>query len=165
LRGEHEERIGQRERLVTQRDLALLHRLEQRALHLGRRAVDLVGQHEIRENRAVFGFEGAELRAINRRAHDVRRQHVGRELDAPEAATLNAAGQGLQRESLGQPGYALEQHVAASQERHQQAFEQTVLADDQPPQLEEDLLQLTSGGRRRWSISVAGREDGSGRVV
>jgi hypothetical protein len=32
--------------------LALLHRLEQRRLHLGRRAVDLVGEHDVGEDRA-----------------------------------------------------------------------------------------------------------------
>jgi hypothetical protein len=53
LRGEHEERPRQRERLAAQRDLMLLHRLEQRRLDLGRRAVDLVGQHDVGEDRAA----------------------------------------------------------------------------------------------------------------
>ena len=34
-------------------DLALLHRFEQRGLRLGRRAVDLVGQHDVGEDRAA----------------------------------------------------------------------------------------------------------------
>ena len=47
LRGQHQERVRQRERLAADGHLALLHRLEQRALHLGRRAVDLVGQDDV----------------------------------------------------------------------------------------------------------------------
>ena len=53
LRGEHEERLGQLERLPADGDLLLLHRLEQRRLHLGRRAVDLVGEHDVGEDRAA----------------------------------------------------------------------------------------------------------------
>ena len=34
-------------------DLPLAHRLEQRRLHLGRRAIDLVGEHEVVEQRAL----------------------------------------------------------------------------------------------------------------
>ena len=49
---EHEERVRHRVRLVADRDLALLHHLEQRALDLGRRPVDLVGEQEVREHRA-----------------------------------------------------------------------------------------------------------------
>ncbi len=53
LRGDHDERVGQRAGLALDRDLALLHRLEQRRLRLGRRAVDLVGQQQVREHRAL----------------------------------------------------------------------------------------------------------------
>ena len=43
---------GHQVRLVADRDLALLHHLEQRALDLGRGPVDLVGEQEVREHRA-----------------------------------------------------------------------------------------------------------------
>ena len=41
--------------LAADRDLPLLHGFEQRRLHLGGRAVDLVGKHEIGEDRALPG--------------------------------------------------------------------------------------------------------------
>ena len=55
LRGQHEERLGQRCRVPPDGDLVLLHRLQQRRLRLGRRAVDLVGQDHVGEDRALAG--------------------------------------------------------------------------------------------------------------
>ncbi len=52
LRGQHEERRVQRVTSPPDGDLVLLHRLEQRRLRLGRRAVDLVGQNHVGEHRA-----------------------------------------------------------------------------------------------------------------
>ncbi len=52
LRGQHEERIGQRVTHAADRHLPFLHRFEQRGLRLGRRAVDLVRQDRVREQRA-----------------------------------------------------------------------------------------------------------------
>ena len=49
---DHEERIGKPVRLALDRDLPLLHRLEQRGLRARRRAVDLVRQEHVREDRA-----------------------------------------------------------------------------------------------------------------
>jgi hypothetical protein len=51
LRRQHEERVGQRVVFAADGDLALLHRLQQRGLRLGRGAVDLVGQHDVGEDR------------------------------------------------------------------------------------------------------------------
>jgi hypothetical protein len=85
LRGEHQERARQRIGFIADGDLAFLHGFEQRALHLGRRAVDFVRQNEIAENRAVLGAEGAVLRVVNHGADDVGGQHVGRELQTLEA--------------------------------------------------------------------------------
>ena len=84
LRRQHPERIGQRIRGVGDGDLPLLHRLEQRALRLGRGAVDLVGQQDVGEDRSLLGAELAGLRVVDARADDVGRQQVGRELDAME---------------------------------------------------------------------------------
>ena len=55
LRGEHQERVGQRIGRVADGDLALLHGFEQGALHLGRGAVDFVGEDEVGEERAALG--------------------------------------------------------------------------------------------------------------
>src|SRR4051794_8415023 len=51
LRRDDEERALERAGRVVARDLALLHRLEQRGLRLRRRAVDLVAEQDVREDR------------------------------------------------------------------------------------------------------------------
>jgi hypothetical protein len=84
LRGHDHERLGQLVGGVPDGDLLLLHGLEQRALHLGGRAVDLVGQHQVREDGALLGAELAALLVVEHGAHHVGRQQVGRELDARE---------------------------------------------------------------------------------
>ena len=57
LRGQHEERRLEVERLADHRDVLLLHRLEQGRLRLRRGAVDLVGQHDVGEDRPVDELE------------------------------------------------------------------------------------------------------------
>ena len=52
LRGEDEERLFERVGAALDGDAVLLHRLEQRGLGLGRRAVDLVGEQDVGEDRA-----------------------------------------------------------------------------------------------------------------
>ena len=58
LRGEHEERARELVSVQVDGDRALLHALEQPRLRLGRRAVDLVDEHDVGEDRA-----GPELEA------------------------------------------------------------------------------------------------------
>src|SRR5690606_18923789 len=83
--GGHYEEVGrERARLAVQADLALLHRLEQGALRLGRGPVDLVGEQERGEDGA-----GPKVKARRRWIEDVaaehvRRHQVGGELDASE---------------------------------------------------------------------------------
>ena len=56
LRGDDEERHGQRARLALAGDLLFFHRFQQRALRLGRGAVHFVGQDHLREDRARDGI-------------------------------------------------------------------------------------------------------------
>ncbi len=143
LRGEHQEWIGQFVGCLAEGDLALLHGFQQRALHLGRSAVDFIGQNEIAENRAMLGAEAAVLRVVNHRAHDVGGQHVRRELKTLEVE-VDGAGQRFERERLGQAGHAFEQDVAVGDERNEQAVDQMLLADNHAPHL---LLQRAHPGR------------------
>jgi hypothetical protein len=108
LRREDEERLGQRVRLALDRDLPLLHRLEQRGLRLRRRPVDLVGEEHAREDgpRPEQQLSAAQ----GHRPEQVGRQHVGRELGAPEVEPQRARN-GVRNERLGDAGNALEQHV------------------------------------------------------
>ena len=52
LRRDDEERVGKLVRLAVDRDLALLHRLEEGGLGARRRAVDLVREEDVREDGA-----------------------------------------------------------------------------------------------------------------
>ena len=58
LRGDGEERLGQGVGRLPDRHFALLHRLQQGRLRLGRRAVDFVGQQDVGEDRP---FDEAEI--------------------------------------------------------------------------------------------------------
>ena len=115
--------------VAADRDLALAHRFQQRRLHLGRRAVDLVGEQQRMEDRAGLEFEAAVLRAPDLGAGQVGRQQVGRELDAGEIG-LQPRGQRADRAGLGQAGRAFDQQVAVGQQRDQQALDQRRLPDD-----------------------------------
>src|SRR5207247_8249503 len=84
LRREHEKRLAQEERLAADRDLLFLHRLEQRRLDFGGRAIDFVREDEVREQRTLFGIELLRALIEDHRADHVGRQQVGRELDALE---------------------------------------------------------------------------------
>ena len=57
LRGDHQKWIGQRMRMTVDRDLALVHRLQQRRLRLRRRAVDLVSEQNIGEDGPALELE------------------------------------------------------------------------------------------------------------
>ena len=82
-----------------------------------RGAVDLVGQHDVGEDRAGAEDELLRLAVVEAAAGDVGRQQVGRELDAVELAG-QAAGDGLAHQGLAHAGHVLQQHVLAGQQRH-----------------------------------------------
>jgi hypothetical protein len=84
LRRDHEEELVERVAGVVDGDLLLAHGLEHRGLHLGRGAVDLVGQHHVREQRPRAEHEALRLHVEDVGARDVAGQQVRRELDAPE---------------------------------------------------------------------------------
>ncbi|MDT4814903.1 hypothetical protein FQZ97_479210 [compost metagenome] len=114
---------------ATHRDLPFGHGFEQRRLHLGRRAVDLVGEHQVVEDRPLLEHEAAGFRTVDLGAGDVRRQQVGGELDAVELR-LDAFGQLLDRLGLGQPRGAFHQQVAVGEEGDQQAVDELFLAEN-----------------------------------
>ena len=62
--------------------LALFHRLEQGALGLRRCSIDLIGEHELREYRALVKLKTTRLPAEYGNADDIRGQQVARELNA-----------------------------------------------------------------------------------
>ncbi len=88
LRRQHEERIGELVAHPADRDLPLLHGFEQCRLRLGRRAVDFIGENDVREQRplqeAELALAGRAVLLDHLGAGDVRRHQVGRELDTAE---------------------------------------------------------------------------------
>src|SRR3954464_9490436 len=156
LRRQHEERLGDVVRLVPDRDLALLHHLEQRRLHLGGGAVDLVGQQEVAEHGAELRVEPARVGAVDAGADEIGRHEVRGELEALEEAA-ERVGQRLHGQRLGQAGHALEQHVPTGQEGHEQPLEHRLLTDDHPLDLEHRGLERGVRLPRRVVAGVVDR--------
>jgi hypothetical protein len=129
-----------------------LHHLQQGRLDLGRRAVDLVRQQQVGEDRPQFDAELARLVVEDARADQIGGHQIGGELDAAEGAA-DHLGQRLDRHRLGQAGHALEQDVAAGQQGDQQPLQQAVLAHDQALEFEEHVLHHG----RRVAHGVQGR--------
>ena len=135
----------------------LLHRLEQARLGLGRRAVDLVGQDEVGEDRARLEAEDALAVLLDEdvRAGDVGRHQVRRELDPVERA-VDGVRDGPDEHRLAEAGDALEQDVAVGQQAGQGLADEVALADDDPPDLALDGLGAFG--------ECLGRESGRGRL-
>ena len=136
LRREDQERPLERVLAAAGGDVVLLHRLEQRRLRLGRRAVDLVGEQHVREDRPPHEAQRADAAGVVEHlgAGDVGRHQVRRELD-PLEAQVEDLGQRADQQRLGQAGHAGQQAVAAGEERDQQLIDGVVLADDHLAQL------------------------------
>ncbi|MNE24253.1 hypothetical protein D3C80_1175380 [compost metagenome] len=127
LRGHDQEQRRQVVGAAAHADLALGHGFEQRRLHLGRGAVDFVGQHQVVEDRPLLEHEAAGFRAVDFGTGDVGREQVGGELDAMELR-LDAFGELFDGLGLGQARRAFDQHVAVGQEHDQQPLDQFLLA-------------------------------------
>src|SRR5581483_11382491 len=139
LRGDHEEGLGQAARLAFGRHLVLLHRLEQRRLRLRRRAVDLVGEDELREHRTRMELEGRAVAVVDRHADDVGRQHVARELDAVEVEAQQLR-QHMRERRLADAGEILDQQVPAREQAGEREPDLTLFAEDDLARLLNDAL-------------------------
>ncbi|MCY1235185.1 hypothetical protein D9M72_477920 [compost metagenome] len=131
LRGHDQEQRVELVRDATDGDLALFHRFEQRRLHLGRRTVDLVGEHQVGEDRPGLEAELtlAALGVVHLGARDIGRQQVRRELDARQLR-LQVPRQHLDRARLGQARQSFHQQVAVSEQAQQHALDHVLLAND-----------------------------------
>jgi hypothetical protein len=123
------ERLRQVVRLAVDGDLRLLHRFQQCGLRLGRRAVDLVAEDDVGEHGT-----GAEVERLGLLVEDVdpghvRREEVGRELDALERP-LERLGDGAGEHRLPDAGHVFEENVSASEQGGEDVFDLGVVADD-----------------------------------
>ena len=140
LRCQHEKGIIQRVAGIADGHLALLHRLQQGALHLGRGTIDFVGQNQIGEDRPFAGDKITRVLLIDQRSRQVGGQQVRSELDAVEAG-LDKARQTADCERLGEAGDTLEQNMSATEKADEDAFQHRTLADDDPIHLGQDTIQ------------------------
>src|SRR6266849_4354792 len=86
LRGDHEERLRQRERFAVDSDLCFVHGFEKRGLRARGGAIDFVGEDDVGENRAGTKFKIARFRIVDADAENIAGEQIRRELDALKAA-------------------------------------------------------------------------------
>ena len=142
LRRQHEERVGQPVPFTADGDLPFLHRFEKGSLRLGRGPVDLVGEHDIGENRAPEELELADARRLvfldDFGPGDVGGHQVGSELDSV-VRQIQRIGERVDHQSLGEARHADQEAVSAREDRDQQLLDNRLLADDDLAKL---ILQL-----------------------
>jgi hypothetical protein len=114
--------------LAVDGDLVLGHRLEQRGLCLRHRAVDLVDEHDVGEDRARAELELAAALVEDREARDVRRLEVGRALDPRGRGTLDRLRDRAGEHRLGSSRDVLEQHVTPAGQRGEDELDLGALA-------------------------------------
>src|SRR5699024_5420679 len=107
--------------------LVLRHALEHRRLRLGRCAVDLVGDHHVREHGARAELETARLLIEDAHSDHVGREEVRRELDAPDASAHDSAER-LRQECLADARDVLEEQMAPGEQRDERGADGVVLA-------------------------------------
>ena len=170
LGGDHHERRAEGIGRVVDGDLTLGHRLEQRRLGLGRRPVDLVAQHDRREDRSGPELELPVASIPHRHPDDVGRQQVGGELDPAEMA-VDGPRQCFGQAGLADPWHILDQEVALGDHAEQREVDDLGLALDDPLDVggdgAEDLREagLVRHGflrRQGFGSSVRGLVSGSG---
>ena len=151
LGGDDHKGIGQRVGDAVHRDLTLLHDLQQRRLGLTGGAVDLVGQQQVGHHRAGLVGERAGIPAVQGKAHDVRGQYVGGELDT---AVLQAQGaaEGQRRGGLAGAGHVVQQHMAAGEDRHEDLLQHVVLTYNDLPHLVQNVFY--AGMHHRFSFTI-----------
>ena len=128
LGGDDHERVADLVGHTVDGDASLLHDLEQGRLRLGRGAVDLVGEHDVGEDRAGVEVEGRLGRVVDRHAGDVARQQVGGELDAAVAA-LHRAGHRPGQLGLARAGEVLQEQVPLGEHAGQRQADDVLLAE------------------------------------
>ena len=149
---------GRREPMAraVDRDLPLLHRLEQRRLRPRRHAVDLVDEQQVGEDRSLMEREGARRHVEDVGADDVGGHQVGRALHALELQAHDARER-PNRQRLGEAGNAFEQRVPAADDRQQQQVDHLGLPDDDLGELATGLARDLFECAHRLSLPLAQR--------
>ena len=147
-RCDDEERCRQRVGRAVGRHLAFLHRFEQRALRLRRRAVDLVGEDELREHGTLVELEAAAVAMEHRDAEHVGRQQVARELNAL-IAQAERLRERVRERRLADARHVLDEQVAAREQAGERQLQLPALADD------DALERVEHGPDQRLAVGAA----------
>src|SRR5262249_15449722 len=142
-------------------DLPLVHRLEQSALRARARAIDLIGENQLMEQRPFFEHELLGLGTIDRDADQVGGEQVTGELDALKRAA-DRAREGGGQGGLADTGNILDEQMAARDETdHGPAYRRGLPFDHALDVLDEtaDAARLrhdsTLTGSRYWMAEAA----------
>ena len=132
LRCQHQERRAQSMGFTTHRDRPFLHRLKQRGLALGARAVHFIGKQNLREDWPRTELHDAMPGIIiheNLRANNVRRHQIRSELNTTEVQVQRVTKRSNQ-ERLSQTGNAFKENVTTCKECPQRLINDRLLTND-----------------------------------
>jgi hypothetical protein len=124
--------------LPFDRDLALLHGLEEARLRPWSGAVNLIRQDHVGLDRARPQLKVARLLVIEEEPGDIGRQQIGRELDATERA-VQTAREGSRQRRLAHAGHVFDEHVAFTQQRHGQQLDRLGFPDNDTSHLLDEV--------------------------
>ena len=142
LRGDDEERLGQVVGVLAGRDLTFLHGFEQGGLRLGRRAVDLVGQEDVGEDRPLDEAEsrGGPVRASSRTMVPVMSDGIRSGVNWMRLKDTSRIWlMELTMSVLARPGTPTQEAMAAREDGGEDLLDDLGLADD-------DAAELSSSG-------------------
>src|ERR1700691_4662664 len=143
LRCQHEKRRGQGINVAAHGAGAFLHGFEQCCLGLWRRAIDLVGQHDVAKDRALdegpLTMSRGEVFFNNVRARNVRGHQVRRELDAPERQAQRLRN-GAHHQRLGGAGQTGDQAMPTDEEGGKDLVQHLLRADNYLAHLGENAI-------------------------
>ena len=114
LGGHDEERAGQRMGLSVRSHLSLFHCFKQSTLGLRSGSVDLIGKHQVREDRTRMEAERVLAPVVNGYTGNVRRKQITGELYALIAQTHHP-GQRMGQRGFAHAGYVLDKQVPTGQ--------------------------------------------------
>ena len=121
-------------------DVALVHGFEERSLGARGCSIDLIGEDEVGEDGPWFEGKLCGVAIEDGDAQEIRREHVGGELDAAEGA-LDGACDGCGEEGFADAGDVLDEEVSACEEATDDAVDGAGVADVHAP---EGVAEMTA---------------------
>ena len=146
-RRQNQKRRTQTHRCSVDRNLLLLHRLQQRRLRPRRRPIDLIRQQNLREDRTLFELERPQAGIVDIHSQHIRRHQIRRELDPIEVQPQRSRNR-LRQRRLPRPRHILEQHMTTTEHRDDRKIYRITLTNEDPlhilPNLPGEILHERS---------------------